>query len=298
MVAPVTHCAYTRASEHTMVGDRDVGDARWDYSELIYAWFDYWLKGEQNGITDTLPRVRYYTMGSNQWHTTSAWPPPEAEMVTYWLHSDGTADTSLESGRLTRERPGDEEPVDVIRYDPMDPVVSHGGNVCCIGGAIDAGSLDQREVERDRNDILVYTTESFPDGVDVTGPVEVTLFVSSDARDTDFTVKLLDVFPDGRAYNLDESIQRARYREGYGREVFMEPGVVYEVKVGPLTTSNYFAPGHRIRIEVSSSNFPRFTRNLNTGGRNFDETEGVVALNQLHHTRDYPSQLRLSVVRR
>jgi putative CocE/NonD family hydrolase len=122
--------------------------------------------------------------------------------------------------------------------------------------------------------------------------------VSSDARDTDFTVKLVDVYPDGRAYNLDETIQRARYREGYDRQVFMEAGEVYRLQVSPMSTSNYFAPGHRVRIEVSSSNFPRFTRNLNTGGNNYDETEGVVAHNTIHHSRHYPSQIRLPVVKR
>jgi putative CocE/NonD family hydrolase len=135
--------------------------------------------------------------------------------------------------------------------------------------------------------------------VEVSGPIEVTLFVSSDAKDTDFTVKLLDVYPDGRAFNLDESIQRARYREGYeGPPVFMEPGEVYEVKVGPLSTSNVFQAGHSLRIEVSSSNFPRFTRNLNTGGNNYDETEGVVANNRVHHSGEFPSHIRVPVVRR
>ena len=117
-------------------------------------------------------------------------------------------------------------------------------------------------------------------------------------RDTDFTVKLVDVGPDGRAYNLDETIQRARYREGYDKEVFMEPGQTYEIELGPLSTSNFFAPGHRIRIEVSSSNFPRFMRNMNTGGRTWDETEGALAHNVIHHSREYPSQIRLPIVRR
>jgi putative CocE/NonD family hydrolase len=122
--------------------------------------------------------------------------------------------------------------------------------------------------------------------------------VSTDVKDTDFTVKLIDVYPDGRAYNLDESIQRARYREGYDKQVFMEKGQVYKVVVGPLTTSNYFEAGHRIRIEVSSSNFPRFDRNMNTGGRNWDEKTGVVATNVVHHSRRYPTELKLTVVRR
>ncbi len=297
-VAPVTHCAYTRATETTTVGERSVGDARWDYGSLIWAWWDRWLKGEANRLTDTLPRVRYYTMGSNQWSAASAWPPPAAEMVTYYLRSGGEANTLAGDGRLRLERPGTSEPSDAFVYDPMDPVVSYGGNVCCIGGAIQAGSFDQQEIEASRNDILVYTTDPFPDGLEVSGTVEVTLYLSSDVRDTDLTVKLLDVYPDGRAFNLDETIQRVRYREGYDRQVFMEEGEVYEVKVSPMTTSNFFAPGHSLRIEVSSSNFPRFTRNLNTGGRNYDETEGVVAHNAVHHSARYPSTIRLPVVRR
>jgi len=297
MVAPVTHCGYTRASENTEVGERSVGDARWDYNELIYDWFDHWLKGEQNGITDSLPKVRYYTMGSNEWNTSATWPPQGVEMVTYYLDSGGNANTLSGDGRLVIEAPAGEN-VDAFAYDPMDPVVSHGGNVCCIGGAIDAGSFDQQEIEAGRQDILVYTTEPFGEGVEVSGTIGITLYVSSDARDTDFTVKLLDVYPDGSAYNLDETIQRARYREGYDRQVFMESGQVYEVEVSPMSSSNFFAPGHSLRIEVSSSNFPRFTRNLNTGGNNYDETEGVVAHNVVHHSAAFPSQIRVPIVRR
>lgn len=177
----------------------------------------------------------------------------------------------------------------------MNPVPSYGGNVCCTGNAVRGGAFDQSEMET-RDDILVYTTEPFEQGVEVTGTIEITLYVSSDVKDTDFTVKLIDVYPDGRAYNLDETIQRVRYREGYDKEVFMEQGTVYKVPVSPMSTSNYFAPGHSIRIEVSSSNFPRFVRNLNTGGNNFDETVGVIANNKVHHSPAYPSQIRLPIV--
>lgn len=134
--------------------------------------------------------------------------------------------------------------------------------------------------------------------VEVSGTIEITLYVSSDVKDTDFTVKLIDVYPDGPAYNLDETIQRARYREGYDREVFMEEGKVYELRVSPMSTSNTFKKGHRIRIEVSSSNFPRFTRNLNTGGNNYDEGEGVFAENKVHHSATYPSRIRLPIAER
>jgi putative CocE/NonD family hydrolase len=296
VVAPVTHCAYTRATEQTIVGERNVGDARLDYDALIYGWFDYWLKGENNGIVDTLPKVRFYTMGANEWQTAEQWPPEDSEVVTYYLNSGGNANTLRGDGVLTTRPPGSTDNPDSFTYDPANPVTSYGGNVCCIGGAIDAGSFDQQNME-ERPDILVYTSEPLEEGIEISGTIEVTLYVSSDVKDTDFTVKLIDVYPDGRAYNLDETIQRARYREGYETAVFMEPGEVYELRVSPMSTSNYFAAGHRIRIEVSSSNFPRFTRNLNTGGNNYDETEGIVAHNQVHHSRQYPSLIKLPVVR-
>ena len=296
LVAPVGHCAYTRATEETVVGERSVGDARYDYDGLIYGWFDHWLKGARNGLLDTLPKVRYYTMGENRWQTTSSWPPAGATTTTWYLASGGRANSLYGDGRLVTAAPGRDQP-DLFVYDPMNPVPSYGGNVCCTGNAVQAGSFDQRKMEA-REDILVYTTDPFPAGLEVSGPVEVTLYLSSDAKDTDVTVKLLDVYPDGRAYNLDESIQRLRYREGYDRAVWLEPGKVVKVEVGPLNTSNWFAPGHRLRIEVSGSNFPRFDRNLNTGGNNYDESAGAVARTRVHHSTSYPSQLRVTMVPR
>lgn len=293
LVAPVGHCAYTRATAETVVGERSMGDARYDYDALTYGWFDHWLKGERNGLLDTLPRIRYYTMGTNRWQSSSAWPPAGSKTITWYLTSGGKANSLFGDGRLTGTAPAGDQP-DRFVYDPMNPVPSYGGNVCCTGNAIQAGAFDQRKMEA-RQDILVYTTDAFPEGMEVSGPVEVTLHVSSDAKDTDVTVKLLDVYPDGRAYNLDESIQRLRYRQGYDRKVLLEPGKVYPVEVGPLTTSNFFGPGHRLRIEISSSNFPRFDRNLNTGGNNYDETSGVVARTAIHHSRQYPSRIRATV---
>ncbi|MCB9298539.1 MAG: CocE/NonD family hydrolase [Lewinellaceae bacterium] len=297
VIAPVLHCRYTRATENTIVGERSVGDARLDYDGLIYGWFDYWLKGEDNGFPENTPRVHYYTMGSNKWQTAGAWPPEGAEMVAYYLSSGGNANSLYGDGKLSTQKPGQEDKPDAFTYDPANPVPSLGGNVCCTGNAIEGGAFDQRKNEA-RQDVLVYTTEPLAEGVEVSGFIETTLYVSSDAKDTDFTLKLIDVYPDGRAYNLDETIQRARYREGYDKEVFMEAGKVYKLELTPLSTSNYFAPGHRIRIEVSGSNFPRFERNLNTGGNNYDEAEGVVARNKVHHSEKYPSQVRLPVVRR
>jgi putative CocE/NonD family hydrolase len=192
--------------------------------------------------------------------------------------------------------PGTDDP-DTFTYDPMNPVPSYGGNVCCTGNAVTGGAFDQRKME-ERADILVYTSEPLKEGTEASGPIEATLYVSSDAIDTDITVKLIDVYPDGTAYNLDETIQRLRYREGYNKPpVWMTAGKVYKVTLQPMNTSNYFAAGHSIRIEVSSSNFPRFDRNMNTGGNNYDEAKGVVAHNVIHHSREYPSQVTLTVVK-
>lgn len=297
IIAPVAHCAYTRAGEDTVVGERSMGDARLDYEEIVYGFFDRFLKGEKSPRLDALPKVTYFTMGLNKWQTADTWPPEGAEPAAYYLSSGGRANSLHGDGVLTKTPPDADRP-DSFTYDPMNPVTSYGGNVCCTGTAIQAGSFDQRRIEA-REDVLVYTSEPFPEGTEVSGPIVPTLYVSSDAKDTDVTVKVLDVYPDGRAFNLDESIQRMRYREGYDRPpVWMEKGSVYKVTLQPLTTSNYFAPGHRLRIEVSSSNFPRFDRNLNTGGNNYDEVEGVVARNSVHHSRQYPSHVTVTIVRR
>jgi hypothetical protein len=295
VIAPTLHCAFRRATDSTVVGERSVGDARYDYDALTYGWFDHFLKGEDNGLLDTMPKVRYYTMGSNEWQTSDSWPPSGAQPMTLYLSSGGNANTLNGDGILTTRPPARDRP-DVFTYDPGNPVPSLGGNVCCQADALSGGAMDQRPVE-ERPDVLVYTSEPLEEGLEVSGPIDFTVYVSSDRRDTDVTVKLLDVYPDGRAYNLDETIQRLRYRDGYEKETWMEPGRVYKVAMQPMTTSNYFEAGHRIRIEVSSSNFPRFDRNLNTGGRNFDEAEGVVARNSIHHSRRYPSSITLSVVR-
>ncbi|MBK8646378.1 MAG: CocE/NonD family hydrolase [Gemmatimonadetes bacterium] len=296
VIAPTLHCAYKRATENTIVGERSVGDARLDYDALTFGWFDIFLKGEKSALLDTLPKVRYYTMGMNKWQTADSWPPAGAETLNYFLASGGNANTAKGDGVLTTKPPKVDKP-DAFSYDPMNPVPSYGGNVCCTGNAVVGGALDQQKMEQ-RDDILVYTTEPLKEGMEVSGPVELTLYVSTDVKDTDFTVKLIDVYPDGRAYNLDETIQRARYREGYDKVVWMEKDKVYKVKLGPLTTSNYFEAGHRLRIEVSGSNFPRFDRNMNTGGKNFDETSGPVAHNKVHHSAKYPTSLSLTVVKR
>jgi putative CocE/NonD family hydrolase len=296
VIAPTLHCGFTRATENTIVGERSVGDARLNYEEQIFAWFDYWLKDVNNDFKEKTPRVQYYTMGINKWQAAEAWPPRAAKMVSYYLSSNGKAN-SAGNGKLITKKPGKNEPADEFTYDPMNPVTSLGGNVCCTGNAVQGGAFDQQKLEK-REDILVYTTEPLREGVEVSGFIETTLFVSSDVKDTDFTVKIIDVYPDGRAFNLDETIQRARYREGYDKEVFMEGGKVYKLELTPMATSNYFEKGHSIRIEISSSNFPRFARNLNTGGNNFDEEEGLIAHNKIHHSGQNASVIKIPMIKK
>ncbi|HVQ29548.1 MAG TPA: CocE/NonD family hydrolase [Vicinamibacteria bacterium] len=297
VIAPVAHCGYTRATEDTVVGERSMGDARLDYEAILYGFFDKVLKGEKDTRVDALPKVTYFTMGANKWQTSSTWPPMGSRPLTFYLSSGGRANSLNGDGVLARESPAVDKP-DTLIYDPANPVPSYGGNVCCTGNAVQAGSFDQRRMEA-RTDVLVFTSEAFQTGTELSGPIVPSLFVSSDVKDTDITVKVLDVYPDGSAFNLDESIQRLRYRDGYDKPLaWMEKDKVYKVTLQPLNTSNFFPPGHRLRIEVSSSNFPRFDRNLNTGGHNYDEATGVVAHNVLHHSRKYPSELKVTVVER
>ena len=296
VIAPVLHCSYKRATENTIVGERSVGDARLNYDELTWGWFDMLLKEQQNDFKATQPRVRYYTMGSNKWQQAESFPLPNTEIKDFFLSSAGKANTRNGDGALSLTPPSKDIP-DAFMYDPMNPVGSYGGNVCCTGNAVQGGSFDQSQMEL-RNDILVYTSEQLVAGVEISGFIESTLFVSSTGLDTDVTIKLIDVYPDGKAYNLDETIQRLRYRDGYDKEVFMEKNKVYKVDLTPMVTSNYFPAGHKIRIEVSSSNFPRFDRNLNTGGNNYDESKGIVVENKIHHSKQYPSVIKLPFIKK
>lgn len=295
VIWPTGHCGYAAATEHTVVGERDMGDARLDVDALTYGWFDHFLKGDDNHVLETMPKVRYYVMGANRWEKSETWPPEGAEPMTFYLASDGKANSLYGDGTLSKTPPTQDKG-DRFAYDPMNPVPSHGGNLCCQGNAVHAGALDQRGMEA-RNDILVYTTKPFQQGMEMSGPIDVTLYVSSDVKDTDFTVKVIDVAPDGTAYNLDENIQRMRYRNGYDKPLaWISPGNVYKVSFQPIETSDYIAAGHSLRIEVSSSNFPRFDRNMNTGGNNYDEVKGVVAHNVVHHSSQYPSEIKITVV--
>jgi len=297
VIAPTLHCGFKRATENTIIGQMSVGDARLNYDEQIYAWFDLMLKDIKNDFKEKTPRVQYYTMGSNKWQGSEVWPPSNTEMTPFYLSSNGNANTLNGDGKLTSLKRKVDNKVDQFTYDPMNPVKSNGGGVCCQGNAVQGGAFDQQEMELNEN-ILVYSTPVLKNGIEISGFINTTLYLSSDVKDTDLTIKILDVYPDGRAFNIDETIQRVRYREGYDKEVFMEKDNVYKVDLTPMSTSNYFKKGHQIRIEISSSNFPRFARNLNTGGNNYDETKAIIANNKIHHSKKYPSSITLPVVKK
>jgi putative CocE/NonD family hydrolase len=290
IVAPTQHCAMYRLEDPLIVGERNMGDVDFRFDETVWRFLDAYLKGADNGFIQNEPKVRYFAMGANEWRQGQEWPP-KGRKVSWYLSSDRGANSLNGDGRLTKNRPVDGGGSDLIIYDPENPVPSLGGNLW----GSSAGSFDNRQIEM-RNDVLVYTTPEFDTEVDVTGKMEIVLYVSSDAPDTDFTVKLLDVYPDGRAMNIDETIQRVRYREGYDKQVMMEQDEIYELRVSPITTSNVFLEGHRLRIEVSSSNFPRFQRNLNTGGDNFTEAQPLIARNRVHHSAEHPSRIVIPVV--
>ena len=295
IISPTVHCASEGASAQTKVGGLEVGDARLHYWETYLAWFDRWLKGNERAI-DSLPRFQYYVIGRNVWHKSDRWPVAGMRETAFYLRSDGGANTRNGNGGLSFDPPKTERP-DTFTYDPDNPVPSRGGSICCTGNPKDVpGSFDVSDIEQ-RPDVLVYTTGELREGLELTGPMRAVVYLSSDAPDTDITVKLTDVFPDGRSMNMQEGITRVRYRDGFDRARMMSPGKVYEVPVDLHATSWYLPAGHRLRVEISSSNFPRFDRNLNTGGHNYDETKWRSAKNTIHHTSAYPSRLILPVVR-
>jgi putative CocE/NonD family hydrolase len=295
IIAPTTHCVYANAhgDEHWVVGERDMGTAGLDFVDLQIRWYDHWLKGVDNGVT-AMPKVQYFLMGKNEWRHSDVWPLENTHYQKFYLHSGGQANSRYGDGSISSQIPH-EERSDRFVFDPATPVPSLGGQACCTGLDTGAGAFDQSKTEM-RHDVLVYTTDALKTGLDVTGPLEVVLYVSSSAKDTDFMAKLVDVYPDGRAFNVQEGALRMRYRAGFAKQMWMKEGEVYEAHLNLHVTANYFGPGHRVRLEVSSSSFPRFDRNLNTGGNNFDETQWVVANNAVHHSARYPSYMLLPVI--
>lgn len=273
------------------VGDLDFGEqAQLNLGKLQMDWFQYWLKDHDTGVEDW-PPYYLFVMGANQWRAENEWPLKRTQWTSYYLHSDGSAGAIESDGVLSLEKPKAES-TDVFTYDGDNPVPTAGGNNL-VGAPI--GPKDQTELEK-RTDVLTYTTEPLAKPVEVTGPIKMTLFAASSARDTDFTAKLVDVHPDGKAYNLCDGIVRARYRDGMDEDRLIQPGEVVEYEIDLWVTSNVFLEGHRIRLEVSSSNYPRFDRNPNSGLPFGTDIELLEAHQTIYHDTAHPSHLTLPVI--
>jgi putative CocE/NonD family hydrolase len=266
-----------------------------DLDGLHLKWFDYWLKGKKNDFLDE-PPVRLFTMGENRWRTEHEWPLARTRYTKYYLHSGGQANSLRGDGWLSPEPPRS-EPADVYVADPRHPVPTRGGGLCCWPAAVPGGAFDQRAIE-ERADVLVYTTPVLEREVEVTGPITVTLYAATSAPDTDWTGKLVDVHPDGYARNLTDGILRGRYRASRKKGELLNPGAVYEYTLDLWTTSNVFKAGHRIRVEIASSNFPRFDRNPQTGEASAEATRFEPALQRVFHDEGRPSHVLVPVILR
>ena len=284
----------------TTSGEIDFGpDNAFNLNEAWVRWFDYWLKGIDNGVADD-PEVRLFVMlppdegttGGGFWIEADAFPLPDAVETSYYLRSGGRANTAGGDGALSADAPGGR--ADAYTYDPADPVPTVGGNMCCRNDLVASGAFDQREVEQ-RDDVLVYTSAPLDDDVTVIGPVQVKLWAASSAPDTDFTAKLVDVHLDGYAHNVSEGIIRARYRNTDDRASWITPGAVHDYVIDLGYTATVFRRGHRIRLEISSSNFPHFDRNLNTATPFGSDGEMASASQQVLHDAGHPSRLVLQV---
>jgi putative CocE/NonD family hydrolase len=272
------HCGFGRPL--TQIGDRPLGDATVDWDAKVLAWLDRWVKG--NTSAPAPPAVEAYMAGANRWDSFADIPTPDTTTGhVLYFSSGGKANTSAGDGVLSPTPPA-RVGVDRFAYDPADPVISRGGQISGMGTDQDDGAFDQREIEK-RADVLVYTTPPLEADLAVFGFVTVQLAVASDAPDTDFTVKLVDVAPDGTAWNISDTIQRMRYRNGEDQPEFMRPGETYAISPPPMLVANVFRQGHRIRVEVSSSNFPTYARNLNTANDPYTSTEIRIANNQVLH---------------
>jgi putative CocE/NonD family hydrolase len=273
-------------------GDADFGpESLVDFHQTQLRWFDYWLRDVDTGIMAE-PPVSVFTMGEDRWQGLADWPPPNANYVRFYFHSGGKANSLHGDGSLSTVPPGD-EPADAFTYDPNDPVPTYGGRNL----SIPLGVQDQRPVEY-RGDVLVFTSEPLERAMEVTGPISVELWAASSARDTDFTAKLVDVRPDGYAANLADGVIRARYRDSSSDPTLLQPGRPYRYTIDLWATSNVFLPGHRIRVEISSTNFPRFDRNPNTGAAFGADAALVKAQQTVFHRSDMSSSIVLPLIPR
>ena len=284
------------ASDTTMAGDIDFGvDSVLDLKEIELSWFDKWLKNQPNNFNQSAP-IKMFVMGRNEWRNEEEWPPKGVTITPMYLRSEGHSNSASGDGLLSFDKPG-KELADCFIYNPMFPVPTKGGGNCCSPHIVNWGAFDQREIEA-RADVLVYTSETLTDEVEVSGPIILKLFASTDCADTDFTAKLVDVFPDGKAINLCDGIIRGRYRDSTEKQSLLNPGQVYEFTVDLYPTSNVFLPGHKIRLDISSSNFPRFDRNPNTGNKFGVDCELKTANQTVYHEKDFASHLLLPINKR
>jgi len=278
----------------TRSGDVEFGAAAgvdWDAVQL--RWFDHWLKGVDDGLLEE-PAVKAFVMGANEWREADDWPLPETAWTEYYLHSDGCANGLEGCGWLSPEPPA-EEPADRYLYDPLDPTPSRGGCLCCWPVDTPGGAFDQRPVEA-RRDVLVYTSAELAEPLEAIGPVRAVLFAATDAVDTDFTAKLVDVHPDGFAQNLCEGVVRARFRESASEPRLLEPGEVVRYEIDLWATGNRFLAGHKIRLEIASASFPKWDRNFNVATEPALATTGVVARQTVFHDAARASHVVLPVI--
>jgi putative CocE/NonD family hydrolase len=298
LIGPWAHGVFTSAQ-----GDIDFGlsssgtllDLQADMMTYQLLFLDRWLRGVPNG-TDLAPAVKYYTMGTNVWQTADTWPPAGTRAENWYLHSAGHANTSTGDGVLTTRTPEDERS-DTYVYDPAHPVPTIGG-ATLMHPVLRPGPRDQHPVEQ-RDDVLVYTSAALAEPLEVTGPVSVVLYVATDVPDTDFVARLVDVYPDGTAINITDGVTRMRWRDGMASLApTLKPDEVYRVEIDLWSTSLVFLPGHRIRLDVTSSSFPRWDRNLNTGDNNWTTTDMRVARQRVLHDVSHPSHVVLSVLSR
>ena len=274
-------------------GNIDFGsDAAIELHDCLLRWYDYWLKGEQTGIMDD-PPVRLFVMGDNRWRDESEWPLARTQYTRWYFRSGGGANTRHGDGVLSTAPPEPDEPADQYLYDPSDPAPTLGGNTLII----EYGVFDQSPVE-DRPDVLSYTSEPLAADLEITGPIAVTLYAATSAADTDFTAKLVDVRPDGFAHNLQDGIVRARYRTSAREASFVTPGAVHRYPIDLWATSHVVKAGHRIRVDISSSNFPRFDRNPNTGAPLGADARLETARQTVHHSAQHPSHITLPIIPR
>ncbi len=269
-------------------------DSTLPVAKLQLEWFNHWMKNSAQTKPFPGPKLRIFVLGRNKWRDENEWPLKRAKVTSYFLSSKRGAN-SLNGDGVLLPRPLASDHQDSYEYDPANPAPTVGGAVCCSPAIFPWGPKDQRKVEG-RKDVLVFSSGVLKKEVEVTGSIDLILYASTSFSDTDFTAKLVDVFPDGTARNLCDGMLRIRYRESLSKPVLAEPGKIYKLRIETGVTSNVFLPGHKIRVEVSSSNFPRFDRNLNTGGSIVDETRMQVAKQTIYHGKKYPSRILLPIV--